>query len=179
MGFEITRVYKEHFPALRLIGKRYTNADRGANGTFGNRWDEWCQNGWFAELAKLGSSDQVDNGALGLITHRSGHQGMGHDEFAYWIGLFFPAGTAVPDGFDHLDLPESDIGMAWIRSDDRTGEIFGHAPAAAAHSQLVAQGNIRFRENIGDEKMTVCFERYNNPRFDTRDAGDIVGSVAH
>ena len=28
MAFEVTKVYKEQFPALRFIGKRYTNDDR-------------------------------------------------------------------------------------------------------------------------------------------------------
>lgn len=32
MAIRITRVYREHFPALRLIGQRYTNDDRGEDG---------------------------------------------------------------------------------------------------------------------------------------------------
>lgn len=32
MAIEVTRVYKEHFPSLRLIGKCYTNDDRGEDG---------------------------------------------------------------------------------------------------------------------------------------------------
>lgn len=28
MAAEIIKVYKEHLPTLRFIGKRYTNADR-------------------------------------------------------------------------------------------------------------------------------------------------------
>ena len=28
MAIEVTKVYKEQFPALRFIGKRYTNSDR-------------------------------------------------------------------------------------------------------------------------------------------------------
>ena len=54
MGFQIIKAYKEHFPALRLIGKRYTNADRDAGGGYGDKWHEWHQNGWLAEMEKLG-----------------------------------------------------------------------------------------------------------------------------
>ena len=166
MGFEITRAYKEHFPALRLIGKWYTNADRDAGGGYGDKWHAWHQNGWLAEMEKLGPSDQVDNGPLGLMTIRSDD----HSDFAYWIGLLFPAGTAVPDGFDHFDLPESDVGMTWVLGDDRTGEIYGHDPHTASYHKLAEQGWNRLRENAGGEKTLVFFERYNNPRFHTRDA---------
>lgn len=34
---EIIKVYKESLPSLRLIGKRYTNNDRGIDGGFGNK----------------------------------------------------------------------------------------------------------------------------------------------
>ena len=168
MGFEVTRVYKEHFPALRLIGKRYTNADR-VNGLFSSKWGEWDQNDWYAELQKLGPSDAVDNGVLGLMTCRSDHQETGRDEFTYWIGWLFPAGTAVPDGFDHLDLPESDVGMTWVLGDDRTGEIYGHDPHTASYHKLTEQGWNRLRENAGGEKTLVFFERYNGQRYTTRD----------
>ncbi|HBT16022.1 MAG TPA: AraC family transcriptional regulator, partial [Firmicutes bacterium] len=32
---EIIKVYRESLPALRLIGKRYTDSDRGIDGGFG------------------------------------------------------------------------------------------------------------------------------------------------
>ena len=50
---EIIKCYKEHLPVLRLIGKRYTDSDR-ISGSFGAKWGEWFQNGWFAEIEKLG-----------------------------------------------------------------------------------------------------------------------------
>ena len=174
MGFEITKVYKEHAPALRFIGKRYTDSDR-VNGGFGVKWHEWFQNGWFGELEKLGPSEAVDNGYLGLMTVCSDHRDEnGRCEFACWIGLFFPAGVAVPDGFGHLDLPESDIGMMWIHGDDRTGEIFGGGPHTAAETKLAEHGWGHVRQNAGGTNTVVFFERYNCPRFTTRDEQDKV-----
>ena len=52
MAVEIVKTYKEHFPSLRLIGKRYSDEDR-QNGSFGHKWGEWFQNGWFDKLEKL------------------------------------------------------------------------------------------------------------------------------
>ncbi len=40
---EVVKVVKEHVPALRFIGKRYTDADRDAQGGFAARWEEWFQ----------------------------------------------------------------------------------------------------------------------------------------
>ena len=37
MAFKVSRIYKEQFPALRFIGKRYTNEDR-TDGGFGKQW---------------------------------------------------------------------------------------------------------------------------------------------
>ena len=51
---EIVKCYKEHLPALRLIGKRYTDSDRigGSRCKMG----EWFQNGWFAESKNWSST---------------------------------------------------------------------------------------------------------------------------
>lgn len=38
---KIIKVYREHMPALRLIGKRYTDADRKDEGGYAHKWKEW------------------------------------------------------------------------------------------------------------------------------------------
>ncbi|MDF2700773.1 MAG: hypothetical protein K0Q49_2336 [Haloplasmataceae bacterium] len=35
---EITKCFKEHLPALLLIGNRYTDIDRDVDGSFSNKW---------------------------------------------------------------------------------------------------------------------------------------------
>jgi len=168
-GFAITRVYKEHVPALRLIGKRYTGGDAGPDG-FGAMWGEWFEANRFAELERLGPSDAGGGGYLGLMTFRNTT-----GEFAYWIGILFPSGMAVPEGFDHLDLPESDLGIAWVYGDDRTGKIYGEGPHTAAYDELVGKGWDKLRPNAGGENTVVFFERYNGQRFTTRDdKGNVI-----
>jgi len=157
-------------PALRFIGKRYTDADRGKDGGFGNKWGEWHANGWFSLLESLGPSGETENGYLGLMTISSDD----HSGFAYWIGIFFPPDTDVPDGFDFLDLPAGEIGISWIRGDDRTGEIFGGEPHTAAYNKLQENGWDRLNENAGGQNTIVFFERYNCPRYTTRDEEDKV-----
>lgn len=51
--------------------------------------------------------------------------------FTYWIGMFFPAETIVPNGYNYLDLPESNIGVDWVYGKLENGEIYGGPPHEA------------------------------------------------
>ena len=172
MAFEIVKCYKEQFPALRLIGKRYTDDDRDENSSFGAKWDEWQAKGWFETIRKNANpSDAIDNGTYGLMTINSEN----HSDFAYWIGNLFPAGTPVPEGFESLDLPENEIGMSWIYGSSDNGEIFGGEPHQACYEKLCENGWGDLNVNAGGEKVLVFFERYNCPRFTTPDEkGNVV-----
>ncbi len=169
MAFEVTKVYKEHFPALRLIGKRYTNDDRGEDG-FGKQWGEW-NGGKFDAMKQAVGVSPFDGSTIGLMTMRGDMTG-----FAYWVGLFFPEGTAAPDGYDFLDLPESNIGVGWVCGDPDSGEIFGGPPHEAVCAKLAEIGVCEFRSDIaGEGSDTYCFfERYNEPRFTEKDANGNV-----
>lgn len=170
MAIRITRVYREHFPALRLIGQRYTNDDRGEDG-FAHQWNEWRREERFDRLMQATGVAPVDPDTLGLMTVRGDMTG-----FTYWIGLFFPAETKVPDGYDYLDLPESDIGVGWIYGNPENGEIYGGPPHEAVLGEIEKAGLGCPRNDItGPGSDTYCFfERYNCPRFTQPDAAGNV-----
>ncbi len=163
----VTKVYSEHFPELRLIGKRYTNEDRGEDGGFGAQWNEWMEGGRYDVMKREVGAVPFDTSTLGLMTMH----GDGSD-FAYWIGLFYPAGTNVPEGYDYLDLPESNIGVGWVCGNPDNGEIFGDEPHMAVCQKLAEAGIGSFRNDVaGPGSNTYCFfERYNEPRFTEKDA---------
>lgn len=164
MAAEIIKVYKEHLPSLRFIGKRYTNADR--IGGFGHKWGEWFENGWFETLEKLGEANDIENGYLGLMRCDSGFE----NSFEYWIGMFLPVETAVPEGFEFIDLKESDVAVCWIKGKEDEG-IYAMHDACIAKVQENGMGN--FRED--DNNRACFFERYNCPRFTTPDEnGDVI-----
>jgi len=145
---EITKVYKQNIPATRFIGKKYSDADR-VNGGFGAKWGEWFQNGWFDEIEKQvdGSSGDLfeDGGAtIGLMGKENG-------EFRYWIGYFTPADTVAPSGFESIDFPACNIGIAWLYGKEE--EIFGKEPMCA--ERLEKEGY-----EIIDFEGYNCFERY-------------------
>lgn len=169
MAIAITNVYKEHYPALRLIGKRYTNKDREEGG-FGRQWEEWMEDRRFDAMKRAVQAVPFYEDALGLMTMRGDMTG-----FTYWIGLFYPAGTEVPAGYDFLDLPESDIGVGWVCGNPDNGEIYGDAHNAVC-AKLKEAGLDSFRNDIlGTGSDTYCFfERYNDARFMEKDAGGQV-----
>lgn len=82
MAFEVTKIYKEHFPALRFIGKRYTNDDRGPDG-FGRQWNEWMSGKLFGKMENEVGIKPFNGDTIGLMTMRGDMTG-----FTYWIGLF-------------------------------------------------------------------------------------------
>jgi hypothetical protein len=163
MPFEITNPHREHVPALRLIGKRYTRAD----GDFGEKHREWQANMLCHELAKLGLAEAMANGMHGLMTLNADYetQPVEAHQFAYWIGYLFPADTPVPGGFgfSSLDLPESDLGVAWILG--TCPDIFGLDPHNAALAKLRGNGLGNLHQNAGGDNTLVFFERYNPQRF--------------
>ena len=164
MAIRVTNVYKEHFPALRFIGRCYTNDDRFEGG-FGKQWDEWMENGRFEAMRQAVGISPFSGDMLGLMT-LSGDM----TKFTYWIGLFYPAGTEVPEGYDSIDLPEGNIGVGWVCGREENGEIYGDAHGAVCE-KLEQEGIGQFRNDIlGKDSDTYCFfERYNSLRFNEKD----------
>ena len=158
---KIVKVFKEELPNLRFIGKKYCDYDRGEDGGFGNKWTLWHQTGDFNILEKLGALPENGDAYLGFMSCIDG-------QFSYWIGMFFPENTSIPDGFGYLDIPKGNIGTCWIYG-EQNGELYGAEP----HNMCVAkieENNWKIRSDFGDKKETYYFfEKYNCPRFTTPD----------
>jgi predicted transcriptional regulator YdeE len=161
MAAEIIKVYKEHLPSLRLIGKCYSNNDRDQHGSFAGKWGEWMEKGWLEPLEALGYLAENGNACLGAMRFHNG-------QFEYWIGAFFAADTAVPEGYSYADIPEGPIGVCWIYGRDDNGELYGMEPHNACVAKWSEQG-WEARDNAW------FFERYHNPRFTTPDdQGNVI-----
>jgi len=55
MAIEIVKNYVEHLPAVRFIGKMYTEEDR-VDGSFDKYWTEWQENGLDEYIKKTTSN---------------------------------------------------------------------------------------------------------------------------
>lgn len=114
---EIMKVYKQSVPAMRFIGKKYSDYDH---------WGEWFCNGWFDVVENaMGGVDAI----LNIWEDGSGYVGMelrkDGELLEYWIGMFTPENTEVPEGFDCLDFAEGNFGTCWIygKEEDVHGTI--------------------------------------------------------
>lgn len=165
---EIVKTYAQILPASRFIGKQFGDSDR-VNGGFGKQWTDAFEGNWFAaiESAADGKCEAFyeDGGSyVGLMRHKNG------EPFQYWVGMFTPAGTPVPDGFKHVDFPESKLGVAWLRGNEKTGELYGKEPMCL---EAMNENGIV----ISPREDGVCwfFERYTCPRFTTPDEnGEVI-----
>ena len=160
MAVEIRKTYKEHFPSLRLIGKKYSDGDR-QGGSFGHKWGEWFQNGWFGVLEKLSPIAENGDAYLGVMRAVDG-------TVEYWIGMFFPEGTEVPAGFEGVDIPAFDAAVCWLYGNEHNGELYG----IEVHNMVVAEAG---KQGFVRKDDDWCFERYNCPRFTSPDEqGNVI-----
>jgi len=142
-------------PEVRLVGRRYTDADRGPNGTFGHLWQEWFANGYFDRLEGLPQLRDERNGYLGAVP-----QGK---EFEYWIGVLTIGDSPVPEGFESVPIPAGEMAVCWLRGREETGELYGCEPYHMCVREVGAQG-------WAVDPKGWFFERYNCPRFTDPDS---------
>ena len=166
MSAEIVKVYKQDVPALRFIGKKYGDIDR-VNGMFYKQWEEWFQNKWFDIIAKQTDRDlktmyEDDDAYIGLMRWKD------DEPFEYWIGIFMPAETTIPDGFEYHDFQKATWGVCWVHGNNN--EVF--MQENNCRQKLEEEGNEILKDN---EEALWFFERYVSPRFTAPDEkGKIV-----
>lgn len=147
----ITRVFREVLPDAKLIGRRYTNADRDASGSFGPKWGEWFENGRFESLEKCDRVRPVSGDCFGAM--RDATEG-----FEYWIGMLAEPGSDVPEGFEAVEIPGGPLGVCYVRGRADSAELFGCDVHDACVAAWAAQG-------WQVPNAAWFFERYNCPRF--------------
>lgn len=156
---DIIKTVRERIPALRFIGKKY--------GEFGH-WGEWFAGGWFDEIERaMGGCEKItavwENGGgyVGLERRQEGAP------FAYYLGMFTPAGTPVPEGFEALDFEGVDLGTCWIYGQEGAVHDTSAVPEA-----LSKAGFTPWRDKDG---ALWSFENCTCPRYTTPDAdGNVI-----
>ena len=170
---EVINVYKQVFPAARFIGKKYSDADR-VDGGFGQQWHEWFQNGWLAMLEPLSGGlagealpENDAHAYIGLMRWKEG------EAFEYWIGMFTPPDSAVPEGFATVDFPASTLGVCWLQG--KEGDVFGKEERCA---QKLTEGGYEIEKDSAGAWW--FFERYVDPRFTQSDSqGNQILDICH
>ena len=152
MAVKILEIKKESCPACRLIGKRYEG--------YAN-WAEWWENNWFATLESIERIPFNGDAYIGAV-----HIADGMPE--RWIGMFFPADTEVPEGFEYVDIEPLNYAVFYLRDKENSGEFYTMETHNMCLAELEALGFQRKEDDW-------CFERYNCPRFTTPDEeGNVI-----
>lgn len=165
---EIIKTYTQSQPALRFIGKKYFDSDR-INGSFAAKWDEWFQKNWFDQIISECINQDQDSfpeaeAFIGLCRIKESQP------MEYWIGVFTPTGTNVPENFDALDYPASELGVCWVYGTPHNGELYGNEERCA--QLLKEQG---YQIGADPNGVLTVFERYVCPRFTHEDeAGKVI-----
>jgi hypothetical protein len=90
-----------------------------------------------------------------------------NEPFEYWIGIFYPENTPVPDGFDYVDFTASDLGTCWIYGKENGDNIYGMHEECA---KKMDENGFHIQDDFGRGKGEYWFfERYGCPRFTTPD----------
>ena len=163
---EIIRTFPDPAPAMRFIGKRYPG--------YGSWWGEWFANGWFDAVENaMGGPDRIK----AIWENGGGYCGLerrvGSELTDYWIGMFTPAGTKVPDGFECVDFPGGNIGTCWLRGkEDEVHDTSGFFPA-------LDKAGIKPKKDAavtdGHSGAVWIFENGLCPRFTTPDVnGNVI-----
>lgn len=168
---DIIKSYLQPVPAMRFVGIRYGEEDR-VDGGFGQKWGEWFQNNLFQPLEQMVTEELLmkyeDAGAyIGMMRWKEG------EPFQYWIGMFLPQGTEVPEGYGYVDVPASNIGVCWLHGLE--GELYCNEDKCA--ERLSQEG---YEMITDDEGAYWFFERYGCPRFTTPDEeGKVILDICH
>ena len=157
---EIIKTFREQVPAMRFIGKKYPG--------FGPMWGEWFANGWFDVVeASMGGPESIlkiwENGAgyVGLERRAEGQP------FEYWLGMFTPANTPIPEGFSYVDFPAIGLGICWIYGPEK--EVH---KTSACKPAILAAGMELWKDETGG---IWSFENCLCPRYTTPDEqGNII-----
>lgn len=157
---EIIKTFKEDIPAMRFIGKKYPN--------FGPMWGEWFANGWFDKLEEaMGGVEKI----TAIWENGGGYVGLerraDRQPFEYWIGMFTPANTPVPEGFSYIDFSEVNLGTCWIYGKEK--EVHN---TKACKGAVIDQGLELWTDDNGG---VWSFENCTCPRYTTPDEqGNII-----
>lgn len=160
---KILKTYKETQPEVKLIGKRYTNEDRDASGTFGRYWAQCFEEDWPALLGQCKRIPGVSDDLVGAM-RMTGDSGS----FEYWVGAFLAPDAEAPDGFESVIIPAGEVAVCWLRGNDKNGEIYSQEASDLAMAAMAEKG-----WTFSEKRW--FFERYNCPRFTEPDEnGEVI-----
>jgi hypothetical protein len=133
-----------------FIGRAYADAQASANDSFQEVWEDWAAQNRFAPLDELANGEQH---RASLVVFSP------YGTMIYWVGAIFPAGTAVPSGYQSFSLPAATAATV----SKKAGMMFHEYPVSMAVSQGVTaldQAGFELPEYFGQTATPYYLEDY-------------------
>ncbi len=149
------------FPASRLIGKQVSMTmnpvpDNAASALWQNMWKDGSME-FLKKLPCLSTEDPDTIGWMGDYNWKS-------NTFVYIAGVLVKEGAEVPEGFVYRDLPECDMGIAWIQGREENADLF--SGAHDKFEQAMKANGYEYDYSAGAYEMEYySFKRFGVPRF--------------
>ncbi|MGI5893744.1 MAG: hypothetical protein ACOX6P_04035 [Candidatus Merdivicinus sp.] len=158
---KIAKCYCQKIPPCRFVGKLCPEGM-----SIPAFWGECFEKGFFEPLEKLLTpefcADYPDTDAyIGLIRPQNGKN-------EYYIGMFLPENSSVPECYESMELPSQHAGICWVQGAE--DGVYGQEKAC--RQEVTANGMQICSDSNG---LFSYFERYGCPRFTTPDEnGEII-----
>lgn len=158
---EIKRIYRQSLPAVKLVGRQYTEADK-VNNTFSCKWEEWFAGKLFEPLKLPEGTEPFEDcdAFYGVCRCKQG------EPFVYWIGVLMPLDAEVPEGYESVVLDAGDIAVCWV---------YGKEPDVYMYDSYSKLKEAGYEWKADKNGVLWCFERYVCPRFtDPDEEGNVI-----
>jgi len=154
----IKKVTRQKLPALRFIGKKCVETTETAD--ILKLLAKWQLNDWFDEIENQSNIDLktfYEDGNAYINLMRKKDDGL----YEYWMGMFLPKGTNVPQGYEAIDFPGSTLAVCSVYG--KKDEVIGR--------------EIECRNKLAEEGFAIKSDQWYFRRFNWRRffAVDIYG----
>jgi len=154
----IIKTYKHGIPALRFIGKKYWEANLSYKAkAISYNLKTWCYHGLFDVIERQLLINQPDKEIKTLYEGADSYTGLvvncGTEVFDYWIGMFMPEDTPVPQGYEKIDFPKSSLAVCRVYG--KKNFIINYD--TECRKRLADEG-IELKEDL--ESKAVFFQRF-------------------
>lgn len=153
----IISTYKQKLPALRFIGKKFSEPlNDSLYARILSSLDKCRLQFMFDAIEKQTDKDiktlyEGSDSYISLIRKKDNRK------YEYCLGMFMPEGTGVPDGYEAIDFPKSTLGVCLVYG--KRNSIINYD--AACREELLNEGIFK----SGETGSQWFFQRFNWRRF--------------
>ena len=153
---ELIKFEVKPFAAARVIGKLVDcSLNEGADNPVPGMWESMGQDGRLDFLKNMHERATPDPDMVGWL----GGYNPESNSFTYIIGVLTRPDTPVPDGYAYRDIPDCEIGIAWIQGSDDNGDIY--QGAHDINAKAMQESGYEYDHSAGGFEM----EYYSHARF--------------